>query len=99
MIRSPDKCYSDPNLMQSALLSENTTPTLPNFVSSRTKRKRSVEQLSDMFATLMTQHKAILASNQEIEKSISFLSSQYDDLSRKVCDIEMERKKDLEYII
>ncbi|CAF4940664.1 unnamed protein product [Pieris macdunnoughi] len=39
MIRSPNKCNSDPNLIQS-VLSDNTSPPPPNFVSSRIKRKR-----------------------------------------------------------
>ncbi|CAH4029302.1 unnamed protein product [Pieris brassicae] len=108
MIRSPNKCNSDPYLIQ-YVLSDNCSPPPPNFVNSRIKRKRCVKQLSDfedfkqemrdLFATLMTQQKDILATNQDIEKSISFLSSQYDDLSRKVCDIEEVRRKDLEYIM
>lgn len=52
-------------------------------------------QLTKITPTLLT----IQQSNSSIENSITFMSAQFDEMKRKIDSMEIERKKDKEYII
>lgn len=108
MFRTPEKSLSDSNLCQNT--GTDTTPT--NFVNTRIKRKRSEEMITDlsdfkneikeMLSSCMAQQsneRALITSSlKTIEDSIKFLSCQYEDMKKKVEEMECERRKDKEYI-
>lgn len=52
------------------------------------------EELKKIHPTLME----IKATNSEIQNSVAFLASQNDELKKKIEDLEMQNKKDKEYI-
>lgn len=108
MYRTPEKSCSESNLQQVS----GNTDTSPTFVNIRNKRKRSEELLTDlsefkndikdMLSSWMTQQNSersqITSSLKTIEDSLSFLSSQYEDMRKKVEVLERENHKDKEYI-
>ncbi|CAG4961457.1 unnamed protein product [Parnassius apollo] len=109
MFRTPEKCNSDSNLPR---VPDDKETSPPSFVSSRIKRKRSEEILTDladfkaemkeMITSWMDQQNSerteITSALRSIEESLSFLSTKYDDMCKKVDLMEQERHKQKEYI-
>ncbi|KAG7310294.1 hypothetical protein JYU34_003049 [Plutella xylostella] len=107
MLRTPEKCNSESNLSQIAI---ETTPV--RFITRNIKRKRSEDittelsdfktEIKDMLSTFMlkqsTEGAQITSSLKTIESSLSFLAEQYEDMRKKMEDMERENKKDKEYI-
>ncbi|KAG7311203.1 hypothetical protein JYU34_002219 [Plutella xylostella] len=107
MLRTPEKCNSESNLSQIAI---ETTPV--RFNARNIKRKRSEDittelsdfktEIKDMLSTFMlkqsTEGAQITSSLKTIETSLSFLAEQYEDMKKKMEDMERENKKDKEYI-
>lgn len=110
-MRTPEKSNSESNLRQIADSMESTPIT--SFVNTRIKRKRSEDILSDftefkkeikdMLSAWMSQQSneraEISSSLKTIESSLSFLSAQYEDMRKKMEEMERERKKDKECIL
>lgn len=111
MLRTPEKSSSESNLEQ---MSNNPefSPRV-GYVNTRNKRKRSEELVTDftdfkneikgMISSWMSQQKSetaqITSSLKTIEDSLSFLSIQYEDMRKKVEDLEQENHKDRQYIL
>lgn len=57
-----------------------------------------LKQLKQDVTAIKTQNTSIQLSNQEIEKSLQFLSDQFDRISVRVDSLERERKEQLSYI-
>lgn len=114
MLRTPEKGHSESNPHSDPNDSDTTQP--PSFVSSRIKRKRSEEiltdlaefktefksEIKDMITSWMAQQSdertQITSSLKSIEESLTFLSTKYDDMCKKVELMEQERHKHKEYI-
>lgn len=108
MYRTPEKTQSESDLRQSA--EANITPS--NFVNARNKRKRSEERVSEFadfkseIRDMLSSHRTeqsndrmlIMSSLKTIEDSLKFLSSQYEDMKKKLEEMECERRKDKEHI-
>ncbi|CAG5025292.1 unnamed protein product [Parnassius apollo] len=108
MFRTPEKCNSDSNLPK---IPDDKETSPPSFVSSRIKRKRSEEILTDLadfkaemkeITSWMDQQNSerteITSALRSIEESLTFLSTKYDDMCKKVDLMEQERHKQKEYI-
>lgn len=101
MYRTPEKSFSDTNICKTT----DSEHTPPNFVNTRNKRKRSADVLSDlsdfkneikdMLSSYMTQQTCSLKT---MEDSLKFYAAQYDDMRKKMEELESDRRKDKEHI-
>lgn len=112
MHRPSEKSSSESNLQDASLASNMVTPP-GTFVNTRSKRKRPDELLTEfsdfkdeikaMFSSWMSQNNnervQISSSLKSIETSLSFLSTQFDDMKKKMQDLERDRQKDKDYIL
>ncbi|XP_045454882.1 uncharacterized protein LOC123664381 [Melitaea cinxia] len=109
MMRTPQKSISEGDLQH--LSDSNSTP--PNNECRRYKRKRSTENASELTefkkeimdtisswrAQQISDTKQISSSLRTIEDSLKFMSAQYEDMLKKVQEMECERRKDKEHIL
>ncbi|KAL4718739.1 hypothetical protein ACJJTC_002006 [Scirpophaga incertulas] len=78
------------------------TPTKYEHVGRKPKRIRDQDHTFSLLRLEILQLKeqgaAIQATNTEMEKSLNFMSQQYEDLQEKLLRMEQERREDLNYI-
>ncbi|KAG7296589.1 hypothetical protein JYU34_020391 [Plutella xylostella] len=109
MLRTPERSSSESNLTELPI--NVTTPM--RFANLRNKRKRPEDssgdlndfktEMKDMLSTWMAHQKnettQICSSLKNIETSLTFLSAQYDEMFKKIEELEREKKKDKEQIV
>lgn len=107
MYQTPQKLNQQADHQQSSSGSDTIS-----FVNTRDKRKRSEKmltdlsdfkkELKDMLSSWMFQQDServqIRTSLKTIEDSLSFLSSQYEEMKKRMEELEGENKKSKEYI-